>query len=140
LQTAVNVALHARPRLDMVSVLEKTAPAPPTHGGLSPRALRRVQEYVEAHFSENTDLTTLASVAGLSKPHFAREFRRSTGITPHHYLTQKRVERARDLLAQTSLSLAEISYSVGFADQSHFTRQFHHWLGVTPGQFRWSQR
>jgi transcriptional regulator of acetoin/glycerol metabolism/AraC-like DNA-binding protein len=140
LQTALNVALHARPRLDMISVLDKTPPAPRAQGGLSPCALRRVQEYVEAHFSENTDLATLASIAELSKNHFAREFRRSVGITPHNYLTQKRVERAQHLLAHTNLSLAEISYDVGFSNQSHLTRHFHHLLGVTPGQFRWLRR
>jgi transcriptional regulator GlxA family with amidase domain len=115
-------------------------PAPRAHGGLAPGALRRVQDYVAAHFSENTDLPALASIAGLSKNHFAREFRRSLGITPHHYLTQKRVERAQHLLTHTSLSLAEISYAVGFSHQSHLTRCFHELLGVTPGQFRWSQR
>ena len=140
LRTAVNIALHARPRLDIIRVLEKTAPAPRAQGGLSPGALRRVQEYIEAHFNENTDLATLASIAGLSKNHFAREFRRSVGNTPHHYLTQKRVERAQHLLTHTSLSLAEISYDVGFSNQSHLTRHFHHLLGVTPGQFRRLQR
>ena len=61
-------------------------------------------------------------------------------MTPHHYLTQKRVERAQDLLAQTDLSLSEIACAVGFSDQSHLARHFRHTLGVTPGQFRWAQR
>src|ERR1700677_178795 len=138
---AADDTLHARPRLDLVSSLEKTVSAPtPPHGGLSPGALRRVREYVEAHFSESTDLAVLASVAGLSIHHFARGFKQSAGVTPHYYLTQKRVERAQHLLTNTSLAVAEIAYSVGFSDQSHLTRHFRQILGVTPGQFRWSQR
>jgi len=61
-------------------------------------------------------------------------------VTPHHYLVQKRVERARELLARTELSLSEIAYAVGFSDQSHLTRHFRQMLEVTPGQFRWAQR
>jgi AraC-like DNA-binding protein len=78
-----------------------TTPAPQIHGGLSPGAMRRVREYVAAHLSESTDLAMLAAVAGLSMHHFARGFKQSAGITPHHYLTQKRVERAQDMLANT---------------------------------------
>jgi AraC-like DNA-binding protein len=102
--------------------------------------MRRVREYVAAHLSESTDLAMLAAVAGLSIHHFARGFKQTTGMTPHHYLTQKRVERARDMLANSDLSLSEIAYAVGFSDQSHLARHFRQMLGVTPGQFRWSQR
>jgi AraC-like DNA-binding protein len=79
-------------------------------------------------------------VAGLSIHHFARGFKQSAGMTPHYYLTQKRVERAQDMLANSELSLSEIAYAVGFSDQSHLTRHFRQMLGVTPRQFRWSQR
>jgi AraC-like DNA-binding protein len=72
--------------------------------------------------------------------YFARGFKQSAGVTPHHYLTQKRVERAQDMLAHTDLSLSEIALAVGFSDQSHMTRQFRQIVGITPGQFRWSQR
>ena len=139
-RNAANVALHARPRLDAISTLAKMAPAPQAHGGLSPGAMRRVREYVDAHLSDSMDLATLAGVAGLSIHHFARGFKQSAGVTPHHYLTQKRVERAQDMLAHTDLSLSEIAYAVGFSDQSHLARHFRQMLGVTPGQFRWAQR
>jgi transcriptional regulator GlxA family with amidase domain len=86
------------------------------------------------------DLATLAGVAGVSSHHFARGFKQSAGVTPHHYLTQKRVERAQDLLGNTDLSLSEIALAVGFSDQSHLARHFRQMLGVTPGQFRWAQR
>jgi transcriptional regulator of acetoin/glycerol metabolism len=138
-RNAANAALHARPRLDVISTLGKMAPPPQAHGGLSPAAIRRVREYVDARLGGSTDLATLAGVAGVSIHHFARGFKQSTGVTPHHYLTQKRVERAQNLLAHTDLSLSEIAF-VGFSDQSHLARHFRQMLGVTPGQFRWAQR
>jgi transcriptional regulator of acetoin/glycerol metabolism/AraC-like DNA-binding protein len=139
-RNAMDVALHARPRLDMIDALEKIAPAPQAHGGLSPGAMRRVQDYVEANLSHAIDLATLAAIAGLSIHHFARGFKQSAGIAPHHYLIQKRVERAGDMLAHTDLALSEIACTVGFSDQSHLARHFRRMLGITPGQFRWSQR
>jgi transcriptional regulator of acetoin/glycerol metabolism len=132
--------LHARPRLDLISTLGKLAPAPQAHGGLSPGAMRRVRDYVEANLSDSIDLATLAAVAGLSIHHFAREFKQSAGVAPHHYLIQKRVERAQHMLAHTNLSLSEIAYAVGFSDQSHLARHFRQILSLTPRQFRWSQR
>jgi AraC-like DNA-binding protein len=135
-----NLALHARPRLDVMGALGKMLPAPSAHGGLSPGAMRRVQEFVDTHLSSSIDLATLASIAGTSMHHFARGFKQSANVTPHHYLVQKRVERARELLARTELSLSEIAYAVGFSDQSHLTRHFRQMLGVTPRQFRWAQR
>jgi AraC-like DNA-binding protein len=139
-RNAANAALHARPRLDVISTLGKIAPAPQAHGGLSPAAMRRVREYVDAHLGGSMDLATLAGVAGVSIHHFARGFKQSAGVTPHHYLTQKRVERAQDLLGNTDLSVSEIALAVGFSDQSHLARHFRQMLGVTPGQFRWAQR
>ena len=139
-RNAANAALHARPRLDVISTFGKTAPAPQAHGGLSPATMRRIRAYVDAHLGGSIDLATLAGVAGVSIHHFARGFKQSAGVTPHHYLIQKRVERAQDLLAQTDRSLSEIAYAVGFSDQSHLARHFRHMLGVTPGQFRWAQR
>jgi AraC-like DNA-binding protein len=139
-RNAANAALHARPRLDAIGALARMATPPQAHGGLSPTAMRRVREYVDAHLGGSMDLATLAGVAGLSIHHFARGFKQSAGVTPHHYLTRKRVERAQDLLAHTDLSLSEIAYAVGFSDQSHLARHFRQMLGVTPGQFRWAQR
>ena len=138
-RSATSVALHARPRLDVIRTLGSVAP-PQAHGGLAPGAMRRVREYVEAHLSESVDLVALASVVGLSIHHFARGFKQSAGVTPHHYVTQKRVEHARDMLVQSDLSVSEIAIAVGFADQSHLTRHFRQMLGITPGQLRWSQR
>jgi transcriptional regulator of acetoin/glycerol metabolism/AraC-like DNA-binding protein len=132
--------LHTRPRLDTIQTLLKLAPASQARGGLSAGMMRRVREYVEVHLGESIDLAMLAGVAGLSVHHFARQFKHSIGVPPHHYLTQKRVERAQEMLAQTELSLSEIAYAAGFSDQSHLARHFRHMLGTTPREFRWSQR
>jgi transcriptional regulator of acetoin/glycerol metabolism len=134
-----SINLHTRPRLDMIDTLLKAAPAAQAHGGLSARALRRVREYVQMHLSENIDLPMLAAVAELSLHHFAREFKQSAGVTPHHYLIQKRIERAQQMLAQTDLPLAEIAYAVGFSDQGHLARHFRGLIGTTPREFRRSQ-
>jgi AraC-like DNA-binding protein len=135
-----NVALHARPRLDLLASLGQPAPTPQARGGLPPGAIRRVREYVEAHLSESMDLAELAGIAGLSVFHFARQFKQSAGVTPHHYLVQRRVERAQDMLSRTDLSLSEIALAAGFSDQSHLARHFRQMLGTTPGEFRWSLR
>jgi AraC-like DNA-binding protein len=135
-----NFRWHTRPRLDSIDTLRKLPAAPQAHGGLSAGTMRRVREYVEVHLGESINLGMLAAIAGLSVHHFAREFKHSAGVTPHHYLTQKRVERAQEMLAQTDLSLSEVAYATGFSDQSHLTRHFRYMLGTTPGAFRWSQR
>jgi transcriptional regulator of acetoin/glycerol metabolism len=134
-----NRNLHTRPRLGSIDI--STLPqAQQAWGGLSPGAMRRVREYVEVHLGESIDLSMLAGVAGLSVHHFARQFKQSAGVTPHVYLTQKRVERAQEMLVQTDLPLAEIAFAVGFFDQGHLARHFRHFLGTTPREFRWAQR
>ena len=140
-----NSALYTRPRLDSIGTLLKLPPAPhaqggQAHGGLSAGAMRRIREFIELHLSESIDLPMLAAVAGLSVHHFARQFKQSAGVTPHLYLTQKRLERAQKMLAQTDLPLSDIAYAAGFSDQSHLARHFRHLLGTTPREFRWSQR
>jgi AraC-like DNA-binding protein len=135
-----NVNLHTRPRLDSIGTLLKLPPEPQAHGGLSAGAMRRVREFVDTHLGESIDLPMLAAVAGLSLHHFARQFKQSAGVTPHHFLTQKRLQRAQEMLTQTNLPLSEIAYAAGFSDQSHLARHFRHMLGTTPREFRWSQR
>jgi transcriptional regulator of acetoin/glycerol metabolism/AraC-like DNA-binding protein len=139
LSNRTNGNLHTRPRLGSIDI-STVPPAPQAHGGLSPGAMRRVREYVEVHLGESIDLSMLAGVAGLSVHHFARQFKQSAGVTPHAYLTQRRVERAQEMLVQTNLSLAEIAFAVGFFDQGHLARHFRYMLGTTPREFRWSQR
>jgi AraC family transcriptional regulator len=108
------------------------------HEGTLPRGrLRAVVEYVEEHLDAGPSLEQLAAVARLSAYHFARQFRKATGLPPHQYVILRRVERARQLLqAGTDLSLAEVAAHAGFSDQSQFSRHFKRLVGVTPGQFR----
>lgn len=135
-QDRASVAFHTRPRADALTHLPLTTPARQARGGLSPAALHRVHDYIDAHLSESIELTELAGIAGLSIFHFARQFKHSEGITPHHYLVSRRVERAKELLVETNLSLSEIAFAVGFSDQSHLTRHFRQVVRITPGQFR----
>ena len=109
-------------------------------GGLPPRAVRRVREFVEEHLEENISIQALADIASLSMYHFARAFKQSEGMTPHEYLIQRRVQRTKDLLAETDLSLSEIALASGFSDQSHCARRFREHVGVTPSSYRWSLR
>jgi transcriptional regulator GlxA family with amidase domain len=102
--------------------------------------MRRVLDHVDAHLSEGMDLAELAAVAGISVFHFAREFKHSTGVTPHFHLRQKRVERAQDMLARTDLPLTQIALAAGFFDQSHLARHFRQMVGRTPTEFRAAQR
>jgi AraC-like DNA-binding protein len=139
-QNTAGIALHTRPRLDLLGGLGQPTPVTQARGGLPPAAMRRVREHVETHLSESIDVAELAAIAGLSVFHFARQFKQSAGIAPHHYLIKRRVERAREMLACTDFSLSEIAIATGFSDQSHFARHFRQMLGTTPGQFRWSQR
>jgi AraC family transcriptional regulator len=81
-------------------------------------------------------LADLAAGAGLSPYHFLRVFRRVTGTTPHQYVIGARLRRATRLLADTSLSITEIAYEVGFADLSNFVRTFHRTVGCSPRDFR----
>jgi AraC family transcriptional regulator len=116
------------------------APRRPERGrdGALPRGrLRAVVDYIEEHLEASPSLGQMAAVARLSAYHFARQFKRATGLPPHRYVIARRVERARQLLqAGTDLSLAEVAACAGFSDQSHFSHHFKRLVGVTPGQFR----
>lgn len=103
-------------------------------GGLAPHLVRRAQDLMTASLKDDISLGRLAEECGLSRRHFTRAFRRSTGLSPHRWLMQYRVERAGMLLAEhRGFSLAEVALVCGFADQSHFTRVFTAMVGVSPG-------
>jgi AraC family transcriptional regulator len=106
--------------------------------GMLPRCrLRAVVEHIEGHLDVGLTLGQMAAVARLSPYHFARQFKRATGLPPHQYVIARRVERARQVLqAGTDLSLAEVAAHAGFSDQSQFSHHFKRLVGVTPGQFR----
>ena len=113
---------------------------PQFRGGLPPRVLQRVREYIEAHLENNVSLEVLAGIAGLSISYFARASKQSEGVAPHDYLMRRRLHRALELLAGTDLPLSAIAHGLGFSDQSHFARRFRQHFGVTPSRYRWSTR
>ena len=113
---------------------------PRVRGGLPPRAMRRVREFIQEHLEENVSIQALANIAGLSMYHFARAFKQSEGMTPHEYLLRRRVERTMALLADSDLMIAEIAIAVGFSDPSHCARRFRERVGVSPRDYRWSTR
>jgi transcriptional regulator GlxA family with amidase domain len=112
----------------------------PARGGLPPRALRKVREYVVSHIEENITIQVLASIVGLSRFHFTRAFKQSEGVTPHQFLLQCRVKRVQELLTATELPLSQIALAAGFSDQSHCSRRFRELVGITPSRYRWSMR
>jgi AraC-like DNA-binding protein len=105
-------------------------------GGLAPRQVRVAKDMLLADLTGATPMATIAAACGLSRDHFARAFRQSTGLPPHAWLNKARVEHAMVLLRQTGLSLSETALECGFVDQSHFTRVFLARVGLTPGAWR----
>jgi len=104
--------------------------------GLSKWRLKRAVEYTEAHLAEPVSLADLASAAGLSRMHFAAQFKAATGLRPHEYLLRRRIERAQDMLARDEAPVIEIALSVGFQSQSHFTTVFRRITGQPPQAWR----
>jgi len=104
-------------------------------GKPSPRLrseLQRGLEYIHTNLDTGMSLQEVADAAGLSVHHFAHLFKEFIGETPHRYVIRQRVERARRLLEQGDLSLAEVALAVGFYDQAHFTNNFKRLTGMTP--------
>ena len=100
-----------------------------------PQRVKRVREYLDAHFADHLSLNQLAQVACLSPYHLNRVFSQEVGLPPHKYQSQVRVARARNLLLQ-GMPIKQIAAQTGFADQSHLTRQFKRLMQVTPGQYQ----
>jgi AraC family transcriptional regulator len=107
-----------------------------TAGRLAPRQLRRVTEYIVEHLSETVRLRDLAAITGLSQSQFGRAFKASTGLSPHRWQLDARIDRAQQLLLSGELPLAEIALVTGFAEQSHFCRVFKNLIGTSPGAWR----
>jgi len=105
-------------------------------GGLSGYKLRRVKEFIDANLEDDLSLAEISSIADLSQFHFARAFRKSTGLTPQQFLMQQRIERAKDLLSKNDLPIVEVSLRTGFKNQSHFTSLFRKFTRLTPKVWR----
>jgi AraC family transcriptional regulator len=105
-------------------------------GGLGRKRLQCVLDYIDAHLAENIGLQDMAAIAGLSQHYFATLFKQSTGISPYAYVVKQRVERAKQQLQRSTLSISDVALVCGFADQSHLTKHFRNLYGMTPMQFR----
>lgn len=112
----------------------------PAARGLSPRQLGRVIETIHEKIGEPISVSTLSSVAGISRSHFSHAFRTSVGRTPHEHIVRLRVEHAMKLMAGTDVSLSEIALAAGFSDQAHFSNRFRRMIGITPGEWRRTQQ
>ena len=104
-------------------------------GPSAPTALARVRALIEDRLGDTLYLNDLAAEARMSRYHLLRTFRNWTGMTPHAWQIDRRIQRARQLLDQ-ELPLAEIAQQLGFADQSHFQRIFKQRVAVNPGEYR----
>lgn len=101
--------------------------------------IRRARRHIDALYMQDLTLSDLAGIAGLSRYHFLRAFRREVGVTPHAYLTGRRIAAAKLFLAGEE-PLSEVALACGFYDQSHFSRSFKGCTGLTPGQYRRGSR
>lgn len=108
---------------------------PGAEGGLSRRAFLRARRHMESHIGEPMRLGDIARAAHLSRSHFARAFRASTGLSVMGYLRRLRIEKAKALLITSETSIADVSAMLGFAHHSHFTRLFRRQTGMTPRTF-----
>lgn len=104
--------------------------------GLQRWRLKRVIDYIDADMSSKINSRDLAAVAGLSRMHFASQFRVATGLRPHEFLLQRRIRRAAELMRDTTMPIIEIALSVGFQTQAHFTTVFKQFTGCTPRDWR----
>jgi AraC-like DNA-binding protein len=93
-------------------------------GGLAPRTVRKVCDFVDDHIEQRNSIKMLADIANLSVCYFVRAFKRTMGVTPHEYLMRQRVELAMRLLSGSDMPLSEIALAAGFVDQSHCARRF----------------
>jgi len=115
-------------------ILQKTAG--PSKGGLAPWQKRRACELLHENMHGSIRLSDIGRECGLSVSHFARSFKTSFGTSTHQWLTQHRIDHAKQLMSQTSMSLIEIAIQSGFNDQAAFTRTFHQLVGVSPGTWQ----
>jgi AraC family transcriptional regulator len=105
-------------------------------GGLPIRHLRKVEDYIAEHLSEEISVEELGELVELSGSHFAHVFKETTGMTPLQFVTRQRITRAQQLIRETSRSLIDVGLEVGYSSPSHFAQGFRRVVGVTPTEFR----
>ena len=130
---SIALAFHAHITSEYGSPVESEYPA---RGGLTPVQLRRTLTLIESRLDRDVSIPELAKECRLSASHFTRAFRQTTGVPPHRWIIDKRVERAKELIAEGQFDLAQIALACGFFDQSHLTRAFVRNEGCGPGKWR----
>ena len=114
-----------------------SGPCHDRHGQLAAAArIAQALAFIEEHLDEGLTLPSIAQALTLSPHHFAHVFKRATGVAPHRYVMQRRIEKAKQLLVATDLPIAAIAFEVGCASQSHFSAMFHRATGMTPHAYR----
>jgi AraC family transcriptional regulator len=114
-------------------------PSRPRLGGLSSLQERRVRDRMLSDLTDDPGLAELATLCGLSRSHFVRAFKETTGFPPHRWLLMQRVARAKELLSHSGMPIAEIALECGFADHTHLTRVFSKATGIGPASWRRSR-
>jgi AraC-like DNA-binding protein len=133
-------ASHYRPRLSLIGNAASPSTSLDRRRGLPPRMLELTCAHIAENLAKPLSVASLAARVNLSRNHFLVAFKASLGVTPHRYINQQRTAKAAELLTRTDFSMAEIAISVGFADQSHLTRNFSRLLGKTPSAYRRAHR
>jgi len=103
---------------------------------LTQEELQQIQAFMDERLAECLTIARMAAFLGRSASQFSRSFRNSVDMPPHRYLLTRRLQKARDLLAATQMSVAEIAVATGFCDQSHLCHFFRRNLGMSPNAFR----
>ncbi len=105
-------------------------------GGLPPRQLSKVLDYIDTYLDRKIQLVDLAGLLNMSSFHFSRLFKQSIGTSPHQYLSQQRIEKAKHLLKKTDRLIVDIALECGFNNHSHLSKQFRQFTGMTPKAYR----
>jgi len=108
----------------------------PVAGGLTPANLNRVRQQIERGLNAPLSVSELAQQCGLSEKHFSVQFKKSTGLAPHQYITAKRIEEAKRLLTETTLPIAAVALAVGFSSAAYFSTAFKRETGINPVEYR----
>lgn len=133
---ALTLELVASLARDHMDVSPAGTPVSLAKGQLDQQRLRRVLEFIDVNLEEDVSVSDLASAACFSQFHFARAFHSATGRSPHAYLSERRLDRAKHLLAYSHRSLVDISLTCRFSGQANFTKAFTRAMGISPGRYR----